>query len=87
MNSPLHTNSSKYKSQRVDFGLIKYLFLKSPNLGTFQAMGSLGKRTIIKKIPVTSGPGEMIVDAARSALDTLDCSTQKLKALRIPTYG
>ena len=57
MNSPLYTNSSKYKSQRVDFGLIKYLFLKSPNLGTFQNNGQFGGENDIQKILSHQGQG------------------------------
>ena len=76
-----NTVTSHYQSQRVDFNKIKYLFLKSPNLGTFRTLGSFGERTVIKKIPVTAGPGQMILDDVRSGMDTLDCSKQSLKRL------
>ena len=76
-----HTNATPYTSQRVDFNKIKYLFLKSPNLGTFRTLGSFGERTVIKKIPVTVPQGQMITDDVRSGMDTLDCSKQNLKRL------
>ena len=41
--SKLYTVNSPYSSKRVDFNKIKYLFLKSPNLGTFQTMGSFAR--------------------------------------------
>ena len=79
-----HTqNDDSYKSQRVDFNKIKYLFLKSPNLGTFRTLGSFGERTVIKKILVTVGQGQMIVDDVRFGLDTLGCSKQSLKRVEL----
>ena len=47
----------------------------------FPNNGQFWREHYNQKIHVTSGPGEMIVDDARSALDTLDCSKQNLRRL------
>ena len=68
-------------SIRLQFNPIKYLFIKSANLGTFNTLGSFGERTIIKKVPVTAAQGEMILDDTRSGNDMLSCERQSLKRL------
>ena len=75
------TAETAYVSKRLDFNPIKYVLLKSPNIGNFMTAGSFGERTIIKKIPVTVGEGEMILDDTRSAMDLLNCSKQTLRRL------
>ena len=79
--TPLISNASPYVSLRVDFMPKKYIFLKSPNLGSFMTLGTFGERTVIKKVPVTAGQGQLIVDDNRSAMDVLDCSKQSFKRL------
>ena len=70
-----------YISKRIDFLRIKFVYIKSPNLGTFKTLGSFGERTIIKKVPVTAPQGELIIDDTRSGFDILDCSRQTLRKL------
>ena len=38
------------------------LYLRSSTLGSFQTIGARGESDIIKKIPVSSGYGYLIVD-------------------------
>ena len=73
--------SSGFFSQRLQFNPIKYLFIKSTNLGTFNTLGSFGERTVIKKVPVIAPQGEMILDDTRSGNDMLSCEKQSLKRL------
>ena len=70
-----------YTSSRLDLRPVKYVLLKSPNIGTFMTSGSFGERTIIKKIPVIASPGQMILDDTRSSLDLLTCSKQTLRRM------
>ena len=68
-------------SKRLQFNPVKYIFIKSANLGTFNTLGSFGERTIIKKVPVMAPQGEMILDDTRSGNDMLSCEQQTLKRL------
>ena len=70
-----------YFSKRLQFNPVKYIFIKSANLGTFNTLGSFGERTVIKKVPVTAPQGEMILDDTRSGNDMLSCEKQTLKRL------
>ena len=70
-----------YFSKRLQFNSVKYIFIKSANLGTFNTLGSFGERTVIKKVPVISPQGEMILDDTRSGNDMLSCEKQTLKRL------
>ena len=75
------SNSSGFFSKRLQFNPIKYIFIKSANLGTFNTLGSFGERTVIKKVPVMVPQGEMILDDTRSGNDMLSCEKQTLKRL------
>ena len=81
MNTFVPGSDEGFFSNHLQFDPIKYLFIKSANLGTFNTMGSFGERTIIKKVPVTAGKGEMILDDTRSGNDMLSCEKQTLKRL------
>ena len=70
-----------YHTARLQFTRIKYLFIRSANLGTFNTLGSFGERTIIKKVPVTAPQGEIILDDTRSGNDVLNCAKQTFKRL------
>ena len=70
-----------FHSGRLQFTRVKYLFIRSANLGTFNTLGSFGERTIIKKVPVTAPQGEMILDDTRSGNDVLNCAKQTFKRL------
>ena len=81
MNTFVPGSDEGFFSNHLQFDPIKYLFIKSANLGTFNTMGSFGERTIIKKVPVTAPKGEMIYDDTRSGNDMLSCEKQTLKRL------
>jgi len=57
------------------------IYLSSPNLGTYTTLGARGESNILKKIPVTSAYGYLIVDQYTSNHDFLDCSEQTLSTL------
>ena len=73
--------SDEYISKRLQFNPVKYIFIKSANLGTFNTLGSFGERTVIKKVPVMAPQDEMILDDTRSGNDMLSCEKQTLKRL------
>ena len=61
--------------------VFRNIYLSSPNLGTYTTLGSRGESNILKKIPVTSNYGYLIVDSNTSNHDFLDCSDQTLNTI------
>ena len=57
------------------------MYVSSPNLGTFTTIGPRGEQTIIKKIPVSSEFGYMIIDRSTSQHDYLECGKTTLRTL------
>ena len=57
------------------------IYISSPNLGTFTTLGARGETNILKKVPVTSSYGYLIVDQYTSNHDFLDCSEQTINML------
>ena len=57
------------------------VYISSPNLGTYTTLGARGESNILKKVPVTSSYGYLIVDQYTSNHDFLDCSEQTLNTL------
>ena len=66
--------SVPFVSGMLDLLTIRNIFISSPNLGSFSTMGARGESNIIKKIPVSSDFGYMIIDSFTSPHDFLDCS-------------
>ena len=75
-NSPTSTYQSgtPFTSGMLDLLTIRNIFISSPNLGSFSTMGARGESNIIKKVPVSSDFGYMIIDSFTSPHDFLDCS-------------
>ena len=72
--SPVYSNSNPFVSGFLNLLCIRNLYLHSPNLSSFTTYGGNGESNIIKKIPVTSDFGYIIVDNFTSTHDWLDCS-------------
>ena len=70
-----------YVSNFLSLGLVRNIYISSPNLGSFSTLGARGEANIIKKIPVTSSFGSMIVDTGVSNHDFLDCSNHCLSTI------
>ena len=51
------------------------------NLGHYNCMGVRGENTIIKKIPVSSSFGYLIIDSVVAPHDKIDVSKQLIKTL------
>jgi len=76
-----YDNTTPFRSGFLNFQGINNLYLSSPNLGTFTTIGTRGEATIIKKIPVSSDFGYMIIDRSVSVHDYLECGKCTLKTL------
>jgi hypothetical protein len=70
-----------YVSGYIDLYPIRNLYLTCSGLGNFNTMSVSGDRSIVKKIPVNAGYGEMIFDQSVVGIDYLDCSHQTLSRL------
>ena len=70
-----------YVSNFLSLGLVRNIYISSPNLGSFSTLGARGEANIIKKVPVTSSFGSMIVDTGTSNHDFLDCSNHCLSTI------
>ena len=76
-----YDNQIPYKSGFLNFQGINNMYLSSPNLGTFTTIGPRGEQTIIKKIPVSSEFGYMIIDRSTSQHDYLECGKTTLRTI------
>ena len=79
--TPQYDNSTPYRSGFLNFQGINNIYLSSPNLGCFTTIGPRGDQTIIKKIPVSSEFGYMIIDKSSSQHDYLECGKTTLRTL------
>jgi hypothetical protein len=76
----LHNNTNPYVSGFVDLFPIRNLYLTCSSLGNF-TMSVSGDRSIVKKILVNAGYGEMIFDQSVVGIDYLDGSHQTLSRI------
>jgi hypothetical protein len=80
--SAAYTSGSTYCSGFLNLIPITTAFITSPNLGIFSTSDILGRRTIIKKVPIASDYGFSTIDRVVSAHDSLDCSRQTLSTMK-----
>ena len=62
---------------------IRNIYMRSPNLSSFNTIGCNGESNIIKKIAVNVAPGEMITSYITSSTDHLDCSRATWKTVEL----
>ena len=55
------------------------VYLHCPNLGHFNSIGVRGENTIIKKVPVSSSFGYLVIDSVVAPHDKIDASRQLIK--------
>ena len=62
---------------------IRNIYMRSPNLSSFNTIGCNGESNIIKKIAVNVAPGEMITSYITSSTDYLDASRATWKTVEL----
>ena len=72
-----------YVSNFLDLLSIHNIYMHCPNLGHFNSIGVRGENSIIKKIPVSSGFGYLIIDSVVAPHDKMDVSRQSIKTIHI----
>ena len=75
VNSPYNS----FKSGFIDLLTHHTIYIRSPQLGTFQNIGPQGERDILKKVMVTVPFGDLITDHWLNTEDFTDCSRLTLK--------
>ena len=72
-----------YESGFLDLLSIHNIYMHCENLGHFNSIGVRGENSIIKKIPVSSSFGYLILDSVVSTHDKMDVSRQNVKTVHI----
>ena len=72
-----------YQTGFIDLLNIHNIYTHCPNLGHFNSIGVRGENTIIKKVPVSSSFGYLIIDTVVSPHDKMDVSRQTVKTIHI----
>ena len=80
-NSNESSFSVSFTSQFIDLLNTHSIFIHSPNIGSFETLGVRGESTIIKKIPVSSSYGFLIIDSVVATHDRIYVSNQMFKTL------
>ena len=57
------------------------MYLHSPNLSSYTTYGGKGEANIIKKIPISSDFGYLIIENFTSTHDWLDCSNLSVSCM------
>ena len=65
----------------IDLLNVHSIYICSSNLGSFQTLGPRGNTDILKKVPVSSNYGYLILDSVVSTIDGIDVSKQGIKTL------
>ena len=72
-----------YESGFLDLLNIHNIYIHCPNLGHFNSIGVRGENSIIKKVPVSSSFGYLILDSVVSPHDKMDVSRQTIGTIHI----
>ena len=85
-----YTSARPHISGFLELLSIRNIYLHSHNLSSYSAYGGKGESNIIKKIPVSSDFGYLIIDNYTSTHDWLDCSNLTLSCMEFilrDSYG
>ena len=72
-----------YESGFIDLLNVHNVYLHCPNLCHFNSIGVRGGNTIIKKVPVSSSFGYLIIDSVVAPHDKIDVKTTDKKQLNL----
>ena len=80
--SPIYgKDKGPFISGFLDLQPIRNIFISSPNLGSFNTLGSKGEANIICKVPVNADFGYLVIANIIAAHDFLNCSKQTLRTI------
>lgn len=78
---PVDEASTTFETDFLDLLNTHNIYMHCYNLGHYNCMGVRGENTIIKKIPVSSSFGYLIIDSVVAPHDKIDVSKQLIKTL------
>ena len=86
MNEILRNSESKSPENTFETGFIDLLnvhniYIHCPNIGHYNCIGVRGENSIVKKVPVSSSFGYLILDSVVAPHDKIDVSRQTLKTM------
>ena len=82
-NNELQPNGAfEFETGFLDLLNTHNIYLHCPNLGHYNSIGVRGENSIIKKIPVSSSFGYLILDSVVAPHDKTDVSRQSIKTLQ-----
>jgi len=81
-STPQPEPSNAFESGFLDLLNTHNIYMHCDNLGHYSTLGVRGENTIIKKVPVSSSFGYLIMDSVVAPHDKIDVSRQLIKTLR-----
>ena len=76
-------NTASPAQYYINLTPIRNIYMRSPNLSSFNTIGCNGESSIIKKIPINAGSGEMITSFITSSTDFIPCNNLTLRTIEI----
>ena len=73
--------STTFETEFLDLLNTHNIYMHCPNLGHYNCVGVRGENSIIKKIPVSSSFGYLILDSVVAPHDKIDVSRQSIKTM------
>ena len=71
---------TSFETGFIDLPNVHNIYIHSSNLGHYSSIGVRGENTIIKKVPVSSSFGYLIMDSVVAPHDKIDVSRQLLNS-------
>jgi len=78
---PLMAIDTTFETEFLDLLNTHNIYMHCPNLGHYNCIGVRGENSIIKKVPVSSSFGYLILDSVVAPHDKIDVSRQSIKTM------
>ena len=76
-------NTASPAQYHLNLTSIRNIYIRSPNISSFNTIGCNGESSIIKKVPINAGSGEMITSFITSSTDFIPCNNLTLRTIEI----
>ena len=78
---PASEASNTFETEFLDLLNVHNIYMHCPNIGHYNCIGVRGESSIIKKVPVSSSFGYLILDSVVAPHDKIDVSRQSIKTM------
>ena len=78
---PVADRSTTFETEFLDLLNTHNIYMHCPNLGHYNCVGVRGENSIVKKVPVSSSFGYLILDSVVAPHDKIDVSRQSIKTM------